>query len=109
MIPKKNRLTRADFASLPPARRWQGAFFSLSASQGVNGHRKFSCVVSKKVSARAVTRNLIKRRARAAFGKMIPQIGSAQNFVLVAKSKSLGASYQEIERDIQALFSQART
>ena len=61
------RLSHADFSLILKAkiRRVHGLFFSLSVGEvvGVLGP-KAACVVSKKVSLRAVDRNVVKRRCR---------------------------------------------
>lgn len=107
MVPRKNRLTRADFTSLPRSRRLHGELFLLSVAPSQAEHSKFSCIVSKKVSLRAVDRNLIKRRARAILTKIILNKFPRQNFVLTAKPKSLQATYKDMEVEIQKLVQEA--
>lgn len=68
---------------------------------------KFACVVSKKVASKAVERNLIKRRSRAALQKHLT--GTAPgSYVFYAKKDAAGASFASVEKDIKNLLSQLR-
>ena len=87
--------------STKPARRLSGALFSLSATAGGKSAR-FGIVVSKKVAVKAVDRNLIKRRIRAALHKRAGTVPPG-TYVLVAKRDAAKASNADIERDIAAL------
>lgn len=106
-MPKKHRLTHADFArvSKSRARRIHGTYFSLSLSESQGGARvsQTACVVSKKTAARAVDRNLIRRRCREALRKHLVRIKTPTVFVFHAKREAARASYAEIARDIEAL------
>ncbi len=106
-MPRKHRLTRADLASLPQPRRTHGEFLSLSISEGPFTEPRFACVVSKKVSLRAVDRNRVKRRVRASLAPIIPLITEPRAFVLVAKAKSRDATYQEIDQDVRRVIESA--
>src|SRR3990167_9710528 len=74
-MPRKRSLARIDFLRHAGARtrRFHGALFSLSVTELPSGARgpKCACVVSKKVSPKAVERNLIKRRCREAVRTLI--------------------------------------
>ncbi|MEK7601119.1 MAG: ribonuclease P protein component [Patescibacteria group bacterium] len=85
------------------ARRVSGAFFSVSATSGGKTAR-FGIVVSKKVAAKAVDRNLIKRRFRASLLKHLG-VAPAGTYVFVAKRDAAGASFADIRDDIAALIS----
>jgi ribonuclease P protein component len=100
-MPKKNRLTGAEIRKARPTRRVSGALFSLSVSPGGAGVR-FACVVSKKVSMKAVVRNLVKRRSRAAWLKVAGRV-PAGVYLLHAKRESASALYADIEKDIKGL------
>ena len=83
------------------ARRVSGAFFSVSATSGGKTAR-FGVVVSKKVAAKAVDRNLIKRRFRASLLKHV-RSAPAGTYVFVAKRDAAGASFADIRNDIDTL------
>ena len=71
---------------------------------GPAGTARATVVVSKKVSNKAVDRNLIKRRARATLRK--PPLPS-RSLIFTAKKGARDASYQDIARDITDLVSRA--
>jgi ribonuclease P protein component len=105
-MPRKHRLSRADFSSIRQPRRIHGALFILSVSNVPEMKMKFACVVSKKVALRANVRNLIKRRCRAAFRSHISSLGDERQFVFTAKSRAKEASYADIAGDVKTLLSQ---
>ncbi len=107
-------MSRADFseASVGKPRRFFSAYFSLtvapfSADNASNGP-KCACVVSKKAAAKAVDRNLIKRRCREACSLAIKGLSARCSFVFYAKKEARGATYRELEADIRKLLAQAR-
>src|SRR3989344_2469237 len=102
------RLSRVDFkAGKDAGKRCHGRFFSLSAStMPSGGSSSLTCIVSKKVSPRAVQRNLIKRRCREAVRAHLRASTSVPPLVLVfrAKKEAAGATFADIFRDIGGLI-----
>jgi len=105
-MPKKYRLSRADFTRLPkPTRRIHGTYFSLTVTPApLLGGPRTACVVSKKVSARSVDRNRIERRCRESIRPMLGQMRKAEALVLFAKREATTATFKEIQQDIQKLL-----
>jgi len=106
-MPKKYRLSRADFLRLPrsKARRVHGTYFSLTIYPllGAQGP-KMACVVSKKVAARATDRNKVERRCRGVMRPQMVDIKKPCALVFLAKREVVDASYAQISRDIGALI-----
>ena len=113
-MPKKQRLSRADFSKITSAksRRYFGAYFSLSvvpfSPEKTLSEPKFACVVSKKAAKHAVDRNGIKRRCREAVRLATRGRPLAASLIFYAKKEAVGASYARIEQDVGALLSQLR-
>ena len=106
-MPKRDRLTHAELAALPRggARRYAGAYFSLSVTPLPGKTRSQAvCVVSKKVSAHEVGRNLIKRRVRAALSNALSKLKQPHALVFTARSGAAEASFSEIRDDVQRLI-----
>src|SRR3989344_2187940 len=105
-MPKKYRLSRADFARLPkPARRIHGVYFSLTVTHSpLLGGTRAACVVSKKVSARSVDRNRIERRCRESLRPLLIQMKERAALIFYAKRESVAASSKEIQQDIRKLL-----
>ena len=104
-MPKKYRLFRADFQHMRTFKRIPGEYFSLSYGELPN--RPFpgaACVVSSKAASRAVDRNRIKRRARAALAVYV-KTSSRPTVVLYAKKGAAQAFFAEIQKDIENLLS----
>jgi ribonuclease P protein component len=106
-MPKKYRLSRADFIALPRAnsRRLHGAYFSLtvtplSPESGV----KTACVVSKKTAARAADRNKIERRCRESLRPILARINTPAALIFYGKREAVQASFGDIQKDINALL-----
>lgn len=106
-MPKKNRLTGSEIRSLKPEKRLNTSLFSLSISKNGGGTR-CACVVSKKVSPKAVVRNRVKRRMRAALLKTAP-LPPAVSLVLTAKKTAIDADFSAIHEDIVALVHRVRS
>jgi ribonuclease P protein component len=100
------RVSSADFRGFRPSRRIQGDFFSLSLAPHQKGP-KWACVVSKKVSAKAVARNRIKRRCRSVLHSLLKGVDTPIILVLQAKRSVAGASFAEVERDVSHLLQRA--
>jgi len=105
---KKDRLTTADFRKLRPGRRFHGALVTLSVASLEKGPARYSCVVSKKVSPLATTRNRIKRRLRnAVVAAGIPRQPLA--LVFTAKKSSVDAAYRDIIADVSSVLRNIRS
>jgi ribonuclease P protein component len=110
-MPKKNRLSRADLAAIkyPGQSRVHGRFFSLAVALIPGSDKqKVACVVSKKVSPRAVVRNALKRRCREVARAVLKEAHEPAALVFQAKREAAGASFEEIEKDIRGLFERTR-
>ena len=100
-MPQKYRLTVADLKAFRPDRRLSSVYFSLGI--GKASRAGVACVVSKKVSLRAVDRNRVKRRTRAALTPHLARLSPA-SYVFHAKKEALSATSQELVRDIERLL-----
>lgn len=106
-MPRGTRLTRVGFKDFTSrSRREHGRFFTLALvlRNDTKGPRA-ACIVSKKVATRAVDRNLIKRRARAALAPALRGVSVSLSIALYAKKDALHASYKEVADDIAHLMS----
>jgi len=99
-MPSSLRLAVADLKTFRPTRRFQGAYFSLATASAPVVKAAF--VVSKKVAPLAVTRNLIKRRSRAALSPLAAALRPS-HYVFYAKKEATTASFSEIKNDIEKL------
>ncbi len=105
-MPKKYRLTGEELKRLSgagPMKRLHGSLFSLSYAPIEGNCAKIATVVSKKVARSAVDRNMIKRRSRAALGKVVPTASLPYALVFHAKKGAGEASFVRIREDIESL------
>ncbi|HEY4516987.1 MAG TPA: ribonuclease P protein component [Candidatus Paceibacterota bacterium] len=102
-MPKKHRLSHAEFSSRAGGRRVHGALFALSIAPLPAGPTKVSCVVSKKTALKAHDRNLLKRRCREVLRPHIKTLKHPYALVLQAKKQARGASFSEIREDVENL------
>ena len=85
-------------------KRVLGQYFSLSYGNLPN--RPFpgaACIVSSKAASRAVDRNRIKRRSRAALAVYV-KASPRPTVVLYAKKGATEASFADIQKDIERLL-----
>jgi len=108
MLPKNNRLSRADFDLVfKRGRRVRGNFFSLVylGSGDKKETTKIGIVVSKKAVKKATERNKLKRQIRAVLiNDMVDSLPSGQKIVLMASSAPKTRNYQELKDEIIELF-----
>lgn len=110
-MPKKFRLSRADFVRLEKSKheRVHGDFFSLSiAPLPQSDGPKMASVVSKKVSARAVDRNRIERQCRETLQSHMRAMSEPLALVFRAKAAAAHAANVELGRDVERLLKRAR-
>ena len=75
----------------------------LKKNKGKSG---FACVVSKKVSKKAVLRNKLRRRCYSAIRKNLPYIKEGYFFIILLKGSAAGLSISELEKNLMAAFKQ---
>lgn len=105
-MPKKHRLSGAQIRRLKPDKRLISSLFSLSVTKSEVEAAQTACVVSKKVSPKAVVRNTIQRRMRASLAGM--PLPHHVSLILTAKKPVVDSSFAEVRADIGALISKLR-
>jgi ribonuclease P protein component len=68
---------------------------------------RFGISVSKKVSKKAVVRNLLKRQVKAALRQLLPQIAQGWSVVIGVRPSAQGCEYVEILRELEQLLAAA--
>jgi ribonuclease P protein component len=80
-------------------------YVKVSDEKRANAFVRLGLVVSKKIDNRAVRRNLIKRRLRAAFSEVIKGMGSEEinhtDFVIIARKFANDAEYSKLVEDLR--------
>lgn len=100
MLPKKERLTKADFTKIRPRIIFRGAFVDIATIPAP--FSRFACVIAKKRVKKAVDRNLIKRKVYHSLQDNRPII---TNLVIIyPKITSLEGSYSQIKKEITEGF-----
>lgn len=107
-FPRRNRLlTGAEFGAVFRRRRSvHGKHFSVHVAANDLGHPRLGLAVSRRVSAKAVVRNRIKRRIRESFRLQQHFLG-ALDYVVVAKPPAANGSGEEIRRELDRLWARA--
>lgn len=108
MIPKAHRLPRplAKALSRLPSRIEHGRLASVSFTpkEGLSA-AKITCVVSKKVAAKASERNLLKRRLRDIASSALKKGLPGGVLFIRAKQAAKTASFSALREDVQAALS----
>lgn len=108
MLPKKFRLSREEFKDV-----MNGGGMSSGKMMGIllvdqrskikdqSDSPKAGIVVSKKLSNKAVVRNKLKRRLRAALQVVLPEIKQELHFVVLPNRRALTATVEELIKEIE--------
>ena len=104
-MPRKLRLSRADFAHSRGFKRVHGTLFSLSVGTIPNRGAGSACVVSTKVAKTAPKRNRLKRRVRSILFPLLK--GETRVFIFIAKKGAADASFADIRSDVEMLLKKA--
>lgn len=112
MLKTVNRLKKdADFSIVSKSgKSMAGAYFIMKWAVNSRKAPRIGIVVSTKVSKKAVTRNLIKRRVRGVCAKMLKNglIKPNIDVFFIAKQQAQKAKYQEMETDIAGMVKKAK-
>ena len=80
-----------------------GGFISLRAARK-RGSRRFHFVVGRRVNRKAVERNKIKRRLRAAIGKLRIKPEPDTEMFVMPTAEIINKNFEEIIREIERIF-----
>jgi len=91
MLPRKHRLTQEKEVRrvLREGRAVVTNLLTFKAAKGFAPTTRVAVVVSTKVDKRSTKRNLIKRRIRSVFAKLVPSIQIPLDIVVIAKNEAL--------------------
>lgn len=106
-MPKKHRLTHADFSEFKRPRRESGGYFIVSYTERLGSKPKFACVVSKKISPKATERNTIRRRVMAVLRDISASMPGGI-YVFTAKKDVKLANFQDILEDLTKIVSKIK-
>jgi ribonuclease P protein component len=84
-----------------------GRFMVLWLRTGSGAALRLGVVTSKKVSNRAVDRNLARRRLREIFRQHRAELSGSFDLVIIARQNLLAASYADVEREFLRLAEKA--
>jgi len=108
-LSKKQRLTKASLfrEAFAQKRSFVGRLMVLWLREGEGAALRLGVVTSKKVSNRAVDRNLGRRRLREAFRANREQFTGEVDVVIIARRNILDASQTEVEAELLRLARKA--
>jgi len=107
VLPKRFRLTKSEFQAVRRHGQLhsgklmailiiQYSVFSIQYS-----YPKAGLIVSRRLSPKAVVRNRLKRRLRAALQRILPELNSNLHLVVLPNHRSLDSSVEELEKEIR--------
>lgn len=76
-------------------------YFNINYLPNKTHNARLGFVVSKKVNAKAIVRNKIKRQFREASRKLYQEAPKGYDIVISIKKEALGVKYSELETEIQ--------
>ena len=108
-LSKKQRLIQASLfgEAFVQKRNFVGRFMVLWLRTGQDAALRLGVVTSKKVSNRAVDRNLVRRRLREIFRHHRAELSGPVDLVIIGRHNLLAAPYAEVEREFLRLAEKA--
>lgn len=109
-MPHRRSLSSADFAALQAVRLsvLQGTYVTVAFTDlPTLPFAKASCVVSKKVSPKAVVRNKVQRRLRDITRPFVLSAGVPRAVVIRAKKQAAEADMAALRADLEPLLARA--
>ena len=115
-LPKVHRLTnRRDFKTVyergirrdSPHLVLRALLVKSDNNSGELAATQFGISISKKVSKRAVTRNLIKRQLKGAIRVLLPSVSSGWKIIIIVKSQAIECKYEHFLRELEQLLKEA--
>ena len=108
-LSKKQRLIQASLfgEAFAQKKNFVGRFMVLWLRTGQGAALRLGVVTSKKVSNRAVDRNLARRRLREIFRQHRAQLSGPFDIVIIARRNLLFASHAEVEHEFLQLAEKA--
>lgn len=116
MLSRRYRLTREEFNLVRQSANWRtGRLFGLLLFCLPNSPKspnfpnspvfpKAGLIVSTKLSPKAVIRNQLKRRLRAALQSVLPVLKKPIHFIILPNRRALSVSVKELEIEIISLL-----
>lgn len=84
------------------------SLFSLNFLPNRRPVSRLGMVISKKVEPKAVKRNRLKRQFREAAAKLYAKLPAGYDVVVNIKPKAAGASFSEIEKEVEQAFARIK-
>ena len=108
-LSKKQRLIQASLfgEAFAQKRNFVGRYMVFWLREGADAALRLGVVTSKKVSNRAVDRNLARRRLREIFRQHRAELSGPVDLVIIARRNLLSASYVDVEREFLWLAEKA--
>ncbi len=104
MLPKTSRISRENFSELLKSSKfYHSPHFILRVGNAALGRARFGVSVSKKISKKAVTRNLIRRRVYSILNKKIINLFPT-TALFVAKIGAEKIRGVELEKEIEKIL-----
>lgn len=112
MLPKVNRLTkRKDFDNiLKNGQTYFSPSFIFKLQKNNLTVNRFGFIISKKISKKAVLRNLLKRRLREIIRQQLVKLKPGYDIIIIIKKKTevLSKNYQQLLGEIFNLLKKAK-
>lgn len=109
MLPKSRKLRALDNFTVifSGKKRFFGKYLSANIAK-ISGPSRFACVVSLKVSKKAVVRNKIRRRGYAAVRENMAKIRDGYGVMMIFKPEAVKVEFSELRHDILDVLSKAQ-
>lgn len=107
-LPKIFRIKKGDFGKIfYSGETVQNSFFFIRWLKTDQKLSRFAVVISSKVSAKAIVRNKIRRRAQAVLRNSIPKVKTGFDIIILARPKVKDQNFIQLEDSLMELLKKA--
>jgi ribonuclease P protein component len=104
MLARHMRVPKKLFPLLRKNKLFEGEFFSIRVTYGVEKGTRLICIVSKKIDKRASARNKIKRQVYSILIPLLRNSNTDTTIQIFPKKTSLEQVYIKLESDLTTLL-----
>lgn len=105
MLPKKNRLPKKDFKTvLKKGKTMHSDYFVMLLLRNTEAKMPQLGIIASLKVGKAVKRNLVKRRMKETFKKILPNITPSSQIIIICKPAITTIPFKQLQKELLSAF-----